>query len=502
MLIAGRCPLWLAIIVAGYVSAVSSGAGRAATRTWTDVSGEHKVEAELLGFQDGKVRLRRVVDGIEIEVAVSRLSDGDRKYLADLARQTTPDASPAASAESASATSPHLMAAAKNHVVPHDKETQDMVDALSVVVLMLISGFLLLTLLKSEFTKRELLLRPVAWALCIGVVGALFVRCLLPDDLVFFGAFESNRDDLVRLSAGAIDSLARAVDGRADRGDVAYLAHPLVVGVASAALGAVLGMVSVLAGSYWGHTARQRLLLTAPAPRLAFLIIGVLLGGTLWIVTAVASPNAVRMAVPVAIMLAWACPMFVSRKLRIRRFRKTTRAWFETRFATVPVWLSPFPLPEGTVVEVSETVLGQSRDVKPWASRLVHGSIRVVEYTGCFVLVSAFIVLTTPIVAGTMVLIGVVSLIGLILESPEWMTEWWNSLRHQRTIGPVCEYTVYLRSDSRPDVVFFRSRSKEAATSRAMLVAEWAKLPTVGKLASTPAPSPCAGKEECEESTG
>jgi hypothetical protein len=47
-------------------------------RTWTDASGKFKVEAELLGVQEGKVRLKRP-NGKEVTIPIDKLSAADRE---------------------------------------------------------------------------------------------------------------------------------------------------------------------------------------------------------------------------------------------------------------------------------------------------------------------------------------------------------------------------------------------------------------------------------------
>lgn len=54
---------------------------QAETRTWKSHDG-YSVEAEILGFSDGQVSLKRKEDGIIITVPVTRLSTVDREYIA------------------------------------------------------------------------------------------------------------------------------------------------------------------------------------------------------------------------------------------------------------------------------------------------------------------------------------------------------------------------------------------------------------------------------------
>ena len=53
-------------------------------RTWQDKSGKFEVEAKLLEQTDGKVQLLKA-DGLVIEVPIAALSEGDQKYLRELA---------------------------------------------------------------------------------------------------------------------------------------------------------------------------------------------------------------------------------------------------------------------------------------------------------------------------------------------------------------------------------------------------------------------------------
>ncbi|MCA9226137.1 MAG: hypothetical protein KDA47_11025 [Planctomycetales bacterium] len=69
--------LTLAIFVASIAPVVADG------RTWTDRTGNAKVEAELVTVKQGKAYLERV-DGRVATVALERLSDEDLKYLASL----------------------------------------------------------------------------------------------------------------------------------------------------------------------------------------------------------------------------------------------------------------------------------------------------------------------------------------------------------------------------------------------------------------------------------
>ena len=57
-------------------------------RTWTDTTGTFKVEAELLGVEDGLVRLKKE-DGTVVSVPLARLSVADRTFLMENQQTTT-----------------------------------------------------------------------------------------------------------------------------------------------------------------------------------------------------------------------------------------------------------------------------------------------------------------------------------------------------------------------------------------------------------------------------
>lgn len=52
-------------------------------RTWTDVTGKFKIEAELLNFDGKKVTLKKT-DGSESDLPLSKLSKADREYVEDV----------------------------------------------------------------------------------------------------------------------------------------------------------------------------------------------------------------------------------------------------------------------------------------------------------------------------------------------------------------------------------------------------------------------------------
>jgi hypothetical protein len=51
-------------------------------RSWTDASGEYQIEARLVGFQNGSVRLQRA-NGRYVRVAYERLSVVDQRFVLD-----------------------------------------------------------------------------------------------------------------------------------------------------------------------------------------------------------------------------------------------------------------------------------------------------------------------------------------------------------------------------------------------------------------------------------
>ncbi|MEM6799480.1 MAG: thioredoxin-like domain-containing protein [Planctomycetota bacterium] len=59
------------------------GTALAETRTWKDASGRFEIEAEAVGVEGGRVRLRKA-DGKEITVPLERLSQEDRDYVREM----------------------------------------------------------------------------------------------------------------------------------------------------------------------------------------------------------------------------------------------------------------------------------------------------------------------------------------------------------------------------------------------------------------------------------
>jgi S1-C subfamily serine protease len=86
--------LIIGLIAFGLLSAESHAAKM---RTWTDRSGNSRVEAELVRADDSHVTLRKA-DGTQIRVPIVRLSDADRGFVAKVAGGKVGDVEPANSA--------------------------------------------------------------------------------------------------------------------------------------------------------------------------------------------------------------------------------------------------------------------------------------------------------------------------------------------------------------------------------------------------------------------
>jgi hypothetical protein len=69
---------YLAATVAGILIAAGL---PASARKWTSSDGQQSVEAEMIDFADGKVKLKKT-DGRTVTVPVKSLSEADRRYLA------------------------------------------------------------------------------------------------------------------------------------------------------------------------------------------------------------------------------------------------------------------------------------------------------------------------------------------------------------------------------------------------------------------------------------
>ena len=55
-------------------------ASAAPSRTWTDATGKFRTEAEYLGLDDGKVKLKKA-NGKVITVPLEKLSEADQEYV-------------------------------------------------------------------------------------------------------------------------------------------------------------------------------------------------------------------------------------------------------------------------------------------------------------------------------------------------------------------------------------------------------------------------------------
>jgi hypothetical protein len=58
-----------------------AGSSAGLVRIWTDKSGEHKVEAELLAFDDDKVTLKRIDNGKLVTMPMEKLSAADQEFV-------------------------------------------------------------------------------------------------------------------------------------------------------------------------------------------------------------------------------------------------------------------------------------------------------------------------------------------------------------------------------------------------------------------------------------
>ncbi|MHC4452069.1 MAG: SHD1 domain-containing protein, partial [Planctomycetota bacterium] len=67
-----------AILLAAFCLALCAADGP--VRTWTDSTGKYTVEAELVGVDNGKVRLKKS-DGSVVAVPLVKMSAGDRAFL-------------------------------------------------------------------------------------------------------------------------------------------------------------------------------------------------------------------------------------------------------------------------------------------------------------------------------------------------------------------------------------------------------------------------------------
>lgn len=79
-----RTKCWLLLTLAAILSADRT----AMARVWTSSNGEHRIEAELVGFDAERVRLKRKDDGKIVVVPLDQLGESDQKWIAELvARQ-------------------------------------------------------------------------------------------------------------------------------------------------------------------------------------------------------------------------------------------------------------------------------------------------------------------------------------------------------------------------------------------------------------------------------
>ena len=74
-----RC---LAILIAGAALVVAATAAAAEMRTWSDSKGKFRIQARFVSVDGGKVTLEKP-DGSEFEIELKRLSEADRKYVAE-----------------------------------------------------------------------------------------------------------------------------------------------------------------------------------------------------------------------------------------------------------------------------------------------------------------------------------------------------------------------------------------------------------------------------------
>ena len=61
---------------------------RAETRTWTDVTGQHQVDADLIRLRNGSVELRKT-DGAIVMLPLKKLSAGDQQFVRKMQRLKT-----------------------------------------------------------------------------------------------------------------------------------------------------------------------------------------------------------------------------------------------------------------------------------------------------------------------------------------------------------------------------------------------------------------------------
>lgn len=82
-----RTVIWFLLLPMALLGVASTPAG---ARTWTDRTGR-QLEADFVGFVDGKVQIKRTSDGKTFFVPIDRFSDADQAFVRS---QTKPDTSP------------------------------------------------------------------------------------------------------------------------------------------------------------------------------------------------------------------------------------------------------------------------------------------------------------------------------------------------------------------------------------------------------------------------
>jgi len=78
-----RCRQVVTPLIMGWILAL----GSADARTWSDATGEQRVEAQLIDFNDEKIWLRRDEDDRVFVIRLSEVSQADRQHVAQLARR-------------------------------------------------------------------------------------------------------------------------------------------------------------------------------------------------------------------------------------------------------------------------------------------------------------------------------------------------------------------------------------------------------------------------------
>jgi hypothetical protein len=73
----------VAMAALGFVAAWLSSAAAEEVRTWVDSTGKYKIKAKLVQASEGQVTLERE-DGTQVTIALNKLSEADRKYVAEM----------------------------------------------------------------------------------------------------------------------------------------------------------------------------------------------------------------------------------------------------------------------------------------------------------------------------------------------------------------------------------------------------------------------------------